>query len=56
MLFVAVHESVYGTNRTNRAGLAMSVVQGAPEVVFRCVAPFDLDQDEMTFFASKSKK
>jgi hypothetical protein len=27
--------SVFGTNRTKRAGLAMSVVRGIPEVAFR---------------------
>jgi hypothetical protein len=31
-VLVAVHESVHGTNRTNRAGLSMSVVRGGPEV------------------------
>jgi hypothetical protein len=34
-LFVALHESGVGTNRTNRAGLAMSVHRGGPEVAFR---------------------
>jgi hypothetical protein len=33
MLFAAVHESLVGTNRTNRAGLMMSVVRSKPEVV-----------------------
>jgi hypothetical protein len=31
----AVHESVVGTEQTNRAGLAMSVVRGRPEVAFQ---------------------
>jgi hypothetical protein len=33
-LFVAVHESVVGTNRTNRAGLMMYVDRDRPEVTF----------------------
>jgi hypothetical protein len=45
-----------GTNRTNRASLAMSVVQGTPEAALRCLAPFDLDQNETALFASKSKE
>jgi hypothetical protein len=40
----------------SRAGLAMFVVQGAPEVALRCLAPFDLDQDETALFASKCKE
>ena len=28
LFFAAVHESVAGTNRTNRAGLTMSVLEG----------------------------
>jgi hypothetical protein len=35
MCFAAVHESGSGTERTNRAGLTMSVVQSRPEVAFR---------------------
>jgi hypothetical protein len=31
----AVHESAFGTNRTSRAGLAMSVDWGIPVVAFR---------------------
>jgi hypothetical protein len=34
-LIVAVHESGFGTKRTNRAGLMMSVDRGRPEVAFR---------------------
>jgi hypothetical protein len=32
MPFAALHESVLGTNRANRAGLMMSVHRGRPEV------------------------
>jgi hypothetical protein len=32
MMFAAVHESGHGTKRTSRAGLAMSVDSGRPEV------------------------
>jgi hypothetical protein len=32
--FAAVHESESGTNRTNRAGLVMSVDRGRSEVTF----------------------
>jgi hypothetical protein len=32
--FAAAHESGSGTNRTNRAGLMMSVDRGRPEVTF----------------------
>jgi hypothetical protein len=35
LLIAAVHESLPGTKRTNRAGLLMSVVRGRPEVAFR---------------------
>jgi hypothetical protein len=36
----ALHESGSGTNRTNRAGLMMSVVRGRPETAFRsCLLP-----------------
>ena len=35
MLFAAVDGSVVGTNRTNRAGLTMSVVRVRPETVGR---------------------
>jgi hypothetical protein len=35
MTFAAVHESLIGTKRTNRAGLMMSVVQGKAGVGFQ---------------------
>jgi hypothetical protein len=35
MLFAAMHESGYGTNRTNEVGLAMSVIRIGPEVTGR---------------------
>jgi hypothetical protein len=35
LLTCAVHESLHGTNRTNRGGLMMSVPRGNPEVAFR---------------------
>jgi hypothetical protein len=33
--FAAVHESESGANRTNRAGLLMSVIRGRPEIMGR---------------------
>jgi hypothetical protein len=32
-VFAAVHESLVGTNRTNRAGQMMSVDRGKPEII-----------------------
>jgi hypothetical protein len=37
--FAAVHESVVGTNRTNRTGLTMSVDRARPEVISRPRGP-----------------